>query len=165
VEVKVDASDILKRLDKLNDAIGKQGMQQLGTTVRRLVKSESLASFSRHADPNSGRAWKPRKNPDKGSLMNRSGGLRRSIFAKYSIEADGVSIEAGVKDSRSGNRSYHAVAGVHHYGRKDQRQRIIGRGSGTGRGGPMPKRRFIGLSIGSRKKVVEEGQRLIRRTA
>jgi phage gpG-like protein len=164
VGVTVDASEVEDRLDNLLDALGKPGMRELGRFTERAIQKSVNSSFSTRTDPETGAGWARRKGSPSWAPLQHTGGLKRSLYTELEVEKDGFYASVNVRDIRSGSSSYHAIAGVHYYGRKDQRQKIQGRGNKRGKGGPVPRRRFAGISKPERIRIREAARKLIRKT-
>jgi phage gpG-like protein len=164
--MKVDTSDIDKKLDSMMSALSRPGMRQLQVVAEREMRADTARGFRGKKNPSSGRRWAPRKSDPGWPALRHTGGLRRAIGEDsqlYGRTKSRMLLRATVEDDRSGNRSYHAIAGAQFFGRRDQRQKMIGRGKSRGKGGPMPSRRFAGVSKQSRKKIAAKMQSMLRR--
>ena len=162
--VTLDTSEVDEKLDNLLDALGQPGMRKLGKYTERSLGKSTFAAFATASDPETGRSWAWRKGNPSWAALDKSGGLKRALYTDLEVDKDSFLASVNVRDTRSGSSSYHAIAGVHFYGRKDQRQKIVGRGNSKGKGGPVPRRRFAGLSKPERIRIREAARKMIRRT-
>jgi phage gpG-like protein len=163
VGVTANTSAVDKKLDNLLNVLGRPGMKELGRRTERAIEKSTSATFATASDPY-GRPWARRKGKPSWRPLDKSGGLKGSLYTELEVRNKGFLVTVNVRDKASGNRSYHAIAGAQFYGRKDQRSKIVGRGSSTGKGGPMPARKFAGLNKGQRRGLREAVRRAIRRT-
>ena len=164
MSVTADTSRVEEKLDNLLDALGKPGMRELGKYTEHALQKSSSSAFATATDPETGKGWAKRKGSPSWAPLDKSGGLKGALYTDLDLDRDSFLASVNVRDSHSGNRSYHAIAGVHYYGRKDQRQKIVGRGNKKGKGGPVPRRRFAGISKPERIRIREAARRMIRRT-
>jgi phage gpG-like protein len=164
--MKADTSEVDNKLDSMLDALTKKGMRELQVTAERQLRTNTGQGFRSGQDPSTGKPWPPRKGNPGHHALDNTGKLRRSIGADsqlYGKRKTRMLLRSTVEDRRSGNRSYHAIAGAQFFGRRDQRQRMIGRGQSRGKGGPMPPRRFTGVSRRGRKRIAAKMQSMLRR--
>lgn len=165
--VKADISDLDSRLIGITDALSRKGMRKIQRVAERELRSGTVSAFRGSKDPNTGRNWLPRREAPGWPALRHTGGLRRALDEDsqlYGADGSRMLLRSVVKDSRSGNRSYHAIAGAQFYGRRDQREKMIGRGSSRGKGGPMPGRPFTGVSPAGRLKIRKRIEELVRRS-
>lgn len=162
--ITVDTSAVDKMLDAQIDALSAPGMRELGKVAERALDRSTNQAFMTASNPETGGAWAQRKGNPSWRPLDKTGKLKGSLYTDLEVGRTGFYLSLNVRDSRSGNRSYHAIAGVHFFGRKDQRSKIIGRGNSIGKGGPMPARRFAGFSRNESRKLREAAQKAIRRT-
>lgn len=162
--IRVNTIEFAKMAKRINKALGGSTMRQVAKRAERRLLADSLMSFARRADPESGRGWARRRHPANNPLMIKSGGLIRSLFAAAIYKRNAVAIVGGTVDKRVGNRSYHAIGMVHFHGRGDQRGNLAGRRAGGGKGGPIPQRRFVGLTRQSRRLIANDFARALRRS-
>lgn len=168
--VTVDTSALEHCLDGIEDALTRKGMRILAKEAERELRKGTAKGFRSGVEPSSGQRMYARKGT-RGKLpgwplLRDSGGLRRSLDQDsqlYGRKGQKMLLRSIVKDSRSGNESYHAIAGAQFFGRRDQRKYMKGRGKSRGKGGPMPGRRFAGVSEDSRRRLARRAQEIIGR--
>ncbi len=166
--VTVDTAGLDRKLEAMQDALTRKGMRVLQREAENMLRKEHARAFRGGVDPGTGRGLASRKGT-RGKrpghrMLRDSGGLRKSIGESsqlYGRKGQRMLLRAEVSDSRSGNRSYHAIAGAIFFGRRDQRKRMIGRGKSKGKGGPMPPRRFSGMSKSSRRRLASRAAELL----
>ncbi len=161
--VTVDASSALARIDRLTKAVGRDGLRQLEGTAAREMQRGIAQGFRSGINPQHRGQATSRRQSASWPPLRHSGGLRRASHASAQAYKSKLLIRATVEDSRSGNRSYHAVAGAILFGRRDQRKKMIGRGSSKGKGGPMPPRHFAGIGTAGKRAIEAKLLAIIRR--
>jgi phage gpG-like protein len=154
VGVTVDNSNVVAHLVKMKKGLGREGLRKVKPVAERAMREATAIAFRSGREPDGDPMFPRRQNPG-WPLLRHTGGLRGSIEADAQVYSTSMYLRSMVKDNRSGNRSYHAVAGAIFYGRRDQRQRMIGRGSSRGRGGPMPGRQFTGVTASGQRRIAE----------
>lgn len=167
VKVEADTSELDARLEGISDALTRDGMRKLARHATSELKRSTGQAFRTASDPAGGK-WARRAGNPSWSPLDRTGGLRSALEQSaqlYGNEGQRMLLRATVKDKRSGNRSYHAIAGAQFFGRRDQREYMKGRGQSRGKGGPMPGRRFTGVSTRSRRKLAQRSLEIIRRSS
>ena len=161
--VKVEAMSALAKLGRVSDAVSKKGLQRLSSVGRRELRAGITRAFRSGTDAFTGRSMPKRKVEPGWPMLRRTGGLRRAISADSQVYPGKLLLRATVSDSRSGNRSYHAIAGAIFFGRRDQRKKMVGRGGSQGKGGPMSPRRYAGVNKSGRTKIAARLRELLRR--
>lgn len=167
---KLDVSRMLARIRLLRARWTGDGLRKLGDFAAAEVLKDSLQSFSRQADPTTGKPWAPSKRaresfarakgrfesgkrkaaPKRMTTLQDTGRLKRSVDATYELRGSGrLFVTGGTKPLD--------YAAIHQFG-----------GTSSMPPGPraIPARPYVGLSQTRRdritayaRKVLAEGQR------
>lgn len=146
MSITVDASPVLRRMKKLETAMGQPGLRKLGNQGVAALNQSTREAFSRMVDPSSGNPWPARRSGGTWPLLRKSGTLASLISAKAKVLKKVTFIKGVVAEG--GGANYHAVANTQFYGRKD---------------GSIPPRPFMGLTEAKARSVRAAARALIRR--
>ena len=153
--ITVDAQGALARIGIVSNAMKRTGMRKLKPFAVKQLQLGIAAAFAGRKNPATGTPWAPRRSGGAWPMLNRTGGLKGALGATGQVYATSMRARVLVSDSRSGNSSYHAIAGALFYGRKKV--------APSGRGGLMPARRFAGVSKAGTEYLKTQMSRLIRK--
>jgi phage gpG-like protein len=162
--VKVDASDAMKRLKGIEDAVGRKGMRRLERKGVFLMRASVQESFASKKDPSTGRAWQARKQPASNPMLYKTGELMGFIKTIGKVwrgnYASRLYLKFGLPDQR------HALikAGSLFHGRSKARSSKGTRLKGyLPESGYMPGRPYMGMTRSARSQLKSEAKRLLRK--
>ena len=146
-------TDFFKRLQKVNKPsfmrrlVNRSGVVAVNFSKERFVKKDWL-------DGNSREAWKKRKKPDRGSLMVKSGRLKRSI--RKLSEGDyfvyvGTDVPYAQIHNEGGNINKTITVRTHSRTRKGRTETVKSHRRKMKM--TMPKRQFLGDSNALAKRI------------
>jgi len=177
MNITVDDSAAMNRLNKVLDAVGKPGMEKLGKGAVIHLNRDTQVAFLRKADPSSGKPWAPAKTKRPWSLLLKSGRLRGLLYGDYHAWQKGVASKVYLKIRM---RDYPVPrTAAHNYRvwkmtRKQRRAFGIKAGRGiTGYYGiallhiygtkdrTVPRRKFVGISSTTRSTVKRQLQAIL----
>ena len=160
--VHVRADGVLNALDNMGDLVSGKD-RDIMKYGRAIMWGETQRAFSQKVNPNTGRAWAPRKHEYPWPLLVHTGELFKSLSTSYGIRTRDKKLKlfGKVDDDRESLIRAGAVFFGRSKARSSRGTRLRGVSPTTG---TVPPRPFFGFGRSARQRIRRYAERRLKRT-
>jgi phage gpG-like protein len=162
ISISVDTSLVTKRLERIEEALSRRGLEKLGRTAEKYMQESINAAFSSASDPETGRAWAPRKHSYSNPPLSKTGELRNWIKTESKAWVGNRASRLYLKFEVPDTKEALIKAGSLLHGRKQHRSDRGTRMGGRPITGYMPGRKYLGLTRSAKQKISSAAKSAIR---